>query len=118
MIASIAFSAYPVTDMARARRFYETVLGFSVSENNQDTWVEYDVGGGTFAITTTDMGHRPGAKGAVVGFEAFDLDECVKRLKEQSVTFVAEVFSTPVCRMAVIEDPDSNHIVIHQRRQG
>ena len=118
MIVLIAFSVYPVTDMARSRTFYETVLGFSVNENHQDTWVEYDVGGCTFAITTTDMGHHPGAKGAVVGFEALDLDECVKRLKEQSVTFVAEVFSTPACRMAVIEDPDRNHIVIHQRHEG
>jgi predicted enzyme related to lactoylglutathione lyase len=118
MIVSIAFSVYSVTDMARSRTFYETVLGFSVNENHQDTWVEYDVGGCTFAITTTDMGHHPGAKGAVVGFEAFLLDECVKRLKEQSVMFVTEVFSTPVCRRAVIEDPDSNRIVIHKHHEG
>ena len=118
MIASIAFIVYPVTDMARSRMFYETVPGLTVNENHEGTWVEYDVGGCIFAITTTDMGHRPGAKGAVVGFETFDLDRCVKGLKEQSVTFVADIFSTPACRMAVIEDPDSNRIVIHKRREG
>ena len=117
MIASIAFIVYPVTDMARSRMFYETVPGLTVNENHEGTWVEYDVAGCIFAITTTDMGHRPGAK-AVVGFEAFDLDGCVKGLKEQSVTFVADIFSTLVCRMAVIEDPDSNRIVIHKRREG
>ena len=117
MIASIAFIVYPVTDMARSRMFYETVPVLTVNENHEGTWVEYDVAGCIFAITTTDMGHRPGAK-AVVGFEAFDLDGCVKGLKEQSVTFVADIFSTPACRMAVIEDPDSNRIVIHKRREG
>ncbi len=29
-VTEIAFSCYPVTDMARARAFYEGVLGFEV----------------------------------------------------------------------------------------
>ena len=65
--------------------------------------------------TTTDMGHPPGAKGAVVAFETLGFDAFVKTLKEKSVMFVVETFSTPVCRMAVIQDPDENHVTIHQR---
>lgn len=118
MITSIAFTVYPVRDMARSRRFYEHVLGLRTEHAFGDQWVEYDVGGATFAITTTDMGHPPGARGAVVAFEATDLDEVVKRLKEQSVPFVVEPFSTPVCRMAVIEDPDQNHVTVHQRHKS
>jgi predicted enzyme related to lactoylglutathione lyase len=115
MITSMAFTVYPVRDMARSRSFYENVLGLTVSSNFGDVWVEYDVGGSTFAITTTDMGHPPGAKGAVVAFETADLDACVKTLKEKSVTFVLDPVSTPVCRMAVIQDPDENHVTIHKR---
>ncbi|MEW6681358.1 MAG: VOC family protein [Nitrospirota bacterium] len=118
MITSIAFTVYPVSDMARSRRFYENVLGLRTEHAFGDQWVEYDVGGSTFAITTTDMGHPPGAKGAVVAFETTDLDAAVRRLKEQSVPVVVETFSTPVCRMVVIEDPDENHVTIHQRHQG
>jgi predicted enzyme related to lactoylglutathione lyase len=118
MITSIAFTVYPVSEMARSRRFYEAMLGLKAGDYFGDEWVEYDVGGSTFAITTTDMGHPPGAKGAVVAFETTDLDAFVKRLQEQSVPFVVESFSTPVCRMAVIEDPDQNHVTIHQRHQG
>ncbi len=117
MITSIAFTVYPVTDMARSRRFYEHVLGLTVGYTFGNEWVEYDVGGSTFAITTTDMGHPPGAKGAVVAFETSDLDAQVKTLKEKSVTFVVEIFSTPVCRMAVLSDPDENHVTIHQRHR-
>ena len=62
MITSIAFTAYPVSNMERARAFYEHVLGLQASHHYQDVWVEYDLGGSTFAITTTDMGHTPGAK--------------------------------------------------------
>ena len=115
MITSIAFTVYPVSDMMRSRTFYEKVLGLAAGETFGNKWAEYDVGGSTFALTTTDMGHPPGAKGAVVAFEVEDLDAFVKALKEQSVAFVTDVFETPVCRMTVIEDPDGNHITIHKR---
>jgi predicted enzyme related to lactoylglutathione lyase len=116
MITSIAFTVYPVSDMARARAFYEHVLGLHVSYHYQDIWVEYDVGGSTFAITTMEMGHTPGAKGAVIAFEVSDLEAFIHRMKERAVTFVTEICDTPVCRMAVIEDPDGNHITIHRRK--
>jgi predicted enzyme related to lactoylglutathione lyase len=103
MITSMAFTVYPVSNMERARAFYEHVLGLHMSYNYRDIWVEYDVGDSTFAITTTDMGHTPGAKGAVVAFEVSDLDAFIHKM------------NTPVCRMAVIEDQDGNHITIHKR---
>lgn len=118
MITSIAFTVYPVKDMTRSRAFYENVLGLTVRDAWGDQWVEYDVGGSTFAITTTDMGHPPGSKGAVIAFETTDLDALVTALKKQSVPFVVDTFSTPVCRMAVIEDPDQNHVTIHQRHNA
>ena len=62
MITSIAFTVYPSSHMERARAFYEHVLGLHVSYNYRDVWVEYDLGGSTFAITTTDMGHISGSK--------------------------------------------------------
>ena len=115
MITSIAFTVYPVSNMERARAFYEHVLGLHVSANYRDIWVEYDVGGSTFAITTTDMGHTPGAKGAVAAFEVSNFDGFMHKMKEHAVSFATEPFDTPVCRMAVIEDQDGNHITIHQR---
>lgn len=114
-ITSIAFSVYPVSDMERARRFYEGILGLSPEHVFGEAWCEYEVGGGTFALTTTEMGHEPGAKGAVVGFEVDDLDAFVALLKKKGVPFVTNVLVTPVCRMAVIEDPDRNHVTIHRR---
>jgi predicted enzyme related to lactoylglutathione lyase len=115
MITSIAFTVYPVSNMERARAFYEHVLGLHVSHNYQGQWVEYQVGGATFAITTSDMGQSPGAKGAVVAFEVSDLEAFIHKMKERAVTFVTEAFDTPVCRMAIIEDQDGNRVTIHQR---
>jgi extradiol dioxygenase family protein len=49
----IAFVAYPVTDIARARQFYEGVLNLKPtapvkSENTH--WIDYDIGSGTLGI--------------------------------------------------------------------
>lgn len=115
MITAIAFTVYPVSNMERARAFYEHVLGLHLSAHLQDIWVEYDSGGSTFAITTMDIGHTPGAKGAVVAFEVSDFEAYVHKMKERAVPFVREPFDTPVCRIAIIEDPDRNHITLHKR---
>jgi catechol 2,3-dioxygenase-like lactoylglutathione lyase family enzyme len=56
MITSIAFIVYPVSNMERARAFYEHVLGLHVSHNYRDVWVEYNLGESTFAISTSEMG--------------------------------------------------------------
>ena len=50
MITEIAFHVYPVSDMARARRFYEEVLNLKMESNFGEEWIEYGVGNGTFAI--------------------------------------------------------------------
>jgi len=115
MITSMAFTVYPVSNMERARAFYEHVLGLHVSYNYRDVWIEYDVGGSTFAISTTDTGHTPGVKGAVAAFEVSDFDAFIQKMKDRAVSFVTEPFDTPVCRMAVVEDQDGNHVTIHKR---
>ena len=58
MIKHIAFTMYPVTDMVRARRFYEDTLGLRLTrcEASEFEWVEYDLDGGTFALTDLKQG--------------------------------------------------------------
>jgi predicted enzyme related to lactoylglutathione lyase len=116
MITSIAFFVYPVRDIAGARRFYEGTLGLKLENNFRDEWIEYDVNGSTFAITTMDMTHVPGANGGAIAFEVTDLDSFVGRLKEKQVKFVFEITQTPVCRFAVVADPDGNEVMIHKRK--
>lgn len=50
-----------------------------------------------------------------MAFEGSDFEAVVHKMKERAVSFVMEVFDIPVCHMAVIEDPDHNHITIHKR---
>ena len=53
---NIAFTGIPVTDMKRARDFYEGVLGLKPSEDfSEGVWIEYEIGPGTIANVTADQ---------------------------------------------------------------
>jgi catechol 2,3-dioxygenase-like lactoylglutathione lyase family enzyme len=60
-----------VTDLARARKFYEGMLGLKPTCHVQGrpssgyvTWVEYDLGGGTLGIGTYPQ-WKPSRDGAI-----------------------------------------------------
>jgi predicted enzyme related to lactoylglutathione lyase len=103
--------------MKRARNFYENILNLKVGTVFGEQWVEYDLGESTFAITTMNIGRTPGAKGGFVGFEVADFDGFTEKLKKNAVKFILDHYETPVCTMAVIEDPDQNNITIHKRHK-
>ena len=116
MITSVAFFCYPVTNIAKAREFYEAILGLKFESDFGNDWVEYDVNGSTFAITTMDTTHIAGAKGGVVAFEVDDLDATIRDLQKNKVKFVSGPGESPVCRFAVIADPDGNEVIVHKRK--
>jgi len=46
------------------------------------------------------------------------LDAAIEHLRAHKATFRIEACQTPVCRMAMIFDPDGNTICIHKRNPG
>ena len=114
-VKAIGFVAIPVTDVKRARSFYEDVLGLTVTEEMMGgNWVEYAVGGETLAIANVGEQWRPSDQGTCAALEVEDFDQAIKRLKENQVPFAAEAFETPCCHMAIVQDPDGNKLVIHK----
>ena len=119
-IQEIAFSCYPVSNMERARAFYEGVLGLVVTMDHQmegGHWVEYDIGAGTLAIGVAP-GMNPSKEGCSVGLEVEDFDAAITELKDAKVEFVMGPIETPVCHMAFVRDPDGNAVCIHKRKPG
>ena len=118
-ITEIAFTAYPVTDMQRARAFYENVLGLKPASINGPTpemqWVEYEIGPHTLAVSNMAPDWNPNPDGGCVGLEVEDFDHAISELRAAGVAFRVEPFATPVCNMAVVTDPDGNSLVIHRR---
>ena len=114
-IKNIAFVGIPVTDMKRARSFYEGVLGLRVADEMMGgEWIEYALGENTLAIANVGEQWTPSDQGTVAAVEVEDFDKAVKHLKDQGVHFDAEPFETPCCHMAVVQDPNGNKLIIHK----
>jgi predicted enzyme related to lactoylglutathione lyase len=119
-ITEIAFTGYPVTDIARARAFYETLLGLKPATTfgeGAQQWVEYDLGSATFAISNmaAEM-WKPSSDGPAVAFEVENFAAAIATLKTAGVKFFIEAMESPVCHMAIVCDPDGNSLVIHKRK--
>lgn len=117
MIEELAFVAYYVRDMPRARRFYVEILGLRPGELFNDDWVEFDVGNGTFALDGSGeaLGIMPGSSSGAA-FEVDDVGAVRGRLIEAGAE-VTEIHEFPPCLACFVRDPDGNHFTIHQRKQ-
>lgn len=117
MFKKVAFTMYPVEDLARARQFYEKTLGLTVGKTYiEDTWVEYDLpSGGCFVLTSVAKDMKPSEHyGGVVAFEVEDLETLMARLKKENVQVKLDIFHSPVCQMSVIYDSEGNLVTLHQ----
>jgi len=119
-VIEIAFSSYPVTDLKRAREFYEGTLGLVQShvfgDPEEQAWIEYDIGPGTLAIGNGYPEWKPNSNGGVVALEVEDFEAAMDRLKQDGVQILFGPEETPVCRLVGISDPDGNTIMIHKRK--
>ena len=120
-ITEIAFFAYAVTDMKKARQFYEGVLNLKPNSeydgSGNANWVEYDIGSATMGIGCAPGMWDPSPKGASAALEVADFDEALATVKSNNIPIVMGPHEFPSCRMIVIADPDGNRITLHKRKQ-
>jgi len=114
----VAFTMYPITDVARARKFYEETFGLkrgSMGNQGSQYWIEYDLPQGGCPALTNFIPDKPSdGAGGTIAFEVEDLDKLMADLKAKGVTFKSDVIHSPVCRMAVCLDSEGNSILLHQ----
>ena len=116
----IAFVAYPVTDISRARKFYEEVLNLKPNEpvkSDNPRWIEYDIGSGTLGIGTSPN-WLPSPDGPSAALEVEDFDAAVASLRAQKADIIIGPLDLPSCRMVTVRDPDGNKLTLHQRKSG
>jgi predicted enzyme related to lactoylglutathione lyase len=114
-IKTIGFVGIPVTDLEKAREFYEGVLGLKVSDEMMGgKWIEYSLGDNTLAIVNVGEQWMPSDQGTGAALEVENFEEAIKQLKDRRIPFAAEPFETPCCHMAVVQDPDGNKLIIHK----
>lgn len=111
-VKEFGFTAYPVKNLTRARSFYEDLLNLTPTIE-RSTSIEYEINGATLLILNYPGG-APSGDGPCIALEVEDFDEAIQALKNENIPFKLEAFDTPVCRMAVISDPDGNAVTIHK----
>ncbi|MBV8151679.1 MAG: VOC family protein [Candidatus Eremiobacteraeota bacterium] len=111
----MAFIAYSVRDVPRAKAFYQDALGLTVGESFGDHWIEFDVGNTTFGIGNGEpLGYTPG-QSTGAAFEVDDIGGMRERLKAAGAQ-VSEVHDMPNCHACFVTDPEGNRFAIHQRK--
>jgi len=119
-IRSIAFIAYAVSDMKKARAFYEGVLGLKPNSefdgSKSPNWVEYDIGTGTLGVGCAPGTWDPSTKGASAALEVEDFDGALASVKELNIPIAMGPHEFPTCRMVVIADPDGNRLTLHKKK--
>ena len=114
MIEGLAFVAYYVRDVPRARHFYGEVLGLRPGEPFNETWVEFDLGNATFALDGAgeELGITPGTSTGAA-FEVSDVRALRERLLEAGAQ-VSDVYEFPPCWTCFASDPEGNRFALHQ----
>lgn len=120
MITGMDFVALPVRDMARARAFYQDVLGLPAGESAGPSWAELDLGAGP-ALALVDptgygMAWEPSGMGSV-GLAFRDFEGVAARMGELGHRAM-DPFETEVCHGAPIKDPEGNSVVVHRRKEA
>ena len=86
-VNEVAFFCYPVTDIVRARSFYEDILGLkpgTIHQSSEMSWVEYEIGAATLAVGTAS-GWKPSNEGGNVALEVENFETSVAYLREKHV---------------------------------
>jgi catechol 2,3-dioxygenase-like lactoylglutathione lyase family enzyme len=116
MVKGIAYTMYPVIDMARARKFYEEELGLVATFETPDgQWVEYEPGG-RFALSTLAPVKPSKDSGGNVAFEVDDVVSLTEALKGKQVPIFLGVTETPAFHMSVVIDPEGNPVTLCQQK--
>lgn len=118
-IKEIAFTGYPVTDIARAQAFYEGVLRLKPAtrfEHEGKHWIEYDLGNGTLAISnmSADL-WKASPDGPAIALEVDDFEAATAALTAAKVRIILGPMDSGVCKMVIVADPDGNSLVLHRR---
>jgi predicted enzyme related to lactoylglutathione lyase len=122
-VTGIAFAMHKVTDVPRARRFYEDTLGLQKCAEMEfapgQWWIEYDTGPSALAITNFQAPDTKFVPTASVALEITNYDDVLPAIKAAGIPITWGPNEFPVCRCFGFKDPDGNELYLHERaKQG
>ncbi len=111
--SGIDFVMFQVSDMARARAFWEQLLALTPGTFDSEYYVEYDLPDGKAFALGKHPSEPPVAMGGVM-FGVSDAKAGAERVEALGGRFHAN-FGGKICSTAWCTDPDGNYFGLHQR---
>ncbi|HLF65282.1 MAG TPA: VOC family protein [Saprospiraceae bacterium] len=117
---AIGWVEVPVTDMGRAIRFYNTLFGWNLQENQLGpltmAWFPWEQGGpGAAGSLVKNENYTPGTHGALVYFQSEDVSIQADRVENAGGKLLKgkTQISPDVGYMALAIDSEGNRIAFH-----
>jgi predicted enzyme related to lactoylglutathione lyase/ketosteroid isomerase-like protein len=112
------FVLYPVSDLAKAAKFYRDTLGLPQEIYSEEwQWAEFNGGNVTLALKGGER-LAPPITGARVALAVEDVAAACAALKAQGARLAGEPVDYKVCQAVEVLDPDGNTIILHHRADG
>ena len=113
MLGPLDHVYYWVSDMDRAVKFYEDVLGLGLLRRDSSNWAELDAGGVRLALHGAIDGRPLEVGGATAVFRVDDLEAAKAELEARGAEFDEHVGEVEgFARFASMRDPDGNRVQI------
>ncbi|MGJ4928778.1 VOC family protein [Bradyrhizobium sp. HKCCYLS2038] len=120
-IRAIDYTIILVRDWPAMRSFYEDVLGFPVTRELSQGWIEYQVGPNTLALArpkrlASDQPTPQGSASLQLAFKVSrdDVDRCAAELSDKGIALVEPPTDQPFGhRTLFFRDPDGNLLEVY-----
>lgn len=114
-VLGIDFTCFAVSNMQESIEFYRDVLGIPLScLVHEGKWAEFEINPGTLALGEGVFSKEPG--GGMVAFAVADVKAAIAEFEQKGIKLQSSLGESSACFWVVIEDPDGNRIIIHQRK--
>ena len=115
-VRAIDYVVMNVSDMQRSIAFYRDTLGmdFPIWDDSPN-FQEFDSPPVAMALRRDPRG---AGQNAAIALAVEDVAAAVEELRAKGVTIIAGPTEHNVCYGALIQDPDGNLLLLHQRKDG
>ena len=114
-VLGIDYTFFAVSDMEKSLEFYRDTLGMPLAcLVYEGKWAEFEFNPGTLALGEGEEFTKPG--GGMVALAVENVKSTVEELEQAGIPIVLPLAESSACYWVVIEDPDQNRIIIHQRK--
>lgn len=116
-IMRVDYIRVPVDDIEAAKRFYGETLGLPRNEHlDHEDWIEYEAANVTLAVMTPETHDYEFTQlpPATIALGVTDVAAAKAELESKGLE-VGEIGDSGVCRVAGVNDPAGNRILLHHR---